>query len=374
MDEDSSATPVPAVEPGAPPAKWWTIQSPGTILVVLALINFLNYVDRMVLSPLVPFLKDPVEKGGLGLSSSQAGLLQTAFMVVHSLASIPLGIVADRYLRTRVIAIGVGLWSLATAAAGFARSFAQIFVMRAAVGIGEATYAPAASALISERFSRAARARALGVFQLGMVFGGAVGLIAGGVVAATWSWRAAFFVVGAPGLMLTALVLCIREPRRARGKAVRPATGPRPSGSAAFAVTTPEGMSAALWINVAGILITFFTGAIMFWAPQFILDARYGGDKAFLKIVSMQFGTIAVVAGIAGVMAGAFVADRLERSLRGGRVPGARAGHPVRGPRAGRVLQRLVRGADPGRAARRRAGPPARHRDRDLPVPGARPG
>src|SRR5439155_8928235 len=104
----------------------------------------------------------------------EVGLLQSAFMIVHSIASIPLGVLADRYLRKRLIAIGVGLWSLATAVAGFAGSFAQIFVARAAVGIGEATYAPAASALISDRFPESERARAMGVFQLGTILGGGV--------------------------------------------------------------------------------------------------------------------------------------------------------------------------------------------------------
>jgi MFS family permease len=154
----------------------WAITSPTALLVILALINFLNYVDRMVISGLVPFLQD--RRDGLGLTSSEVGLLQGAFMVVHSLASIPLGLLADRFLRRRLIAIGVGLWSLATAAAGFAANFLQIFVARAAVGIGEATYAPAASALISDRFKPEQRARALGAFQLGMVLGGAVGFAA----------------------------------------------------------------------------------------------------------------------------------------------------------------------------------------------------
>src|SRR5688572_15091506 len=104
------------------------ITSPYAILAILTAINFLNYVDRQVVGGLVPHLKLSVAEGGLGLTSTQAGLLQSAFMIVHSVASIPLGIVADRVLRKRLIALGVGLWSFATAAAGLARTFGQMFV------------------------------------------------------------------------------------------------------------------------------------------------------------------------------------------------------------------------------------------------------
>src|SRR5688572_11825564 len=137
---------------GRVPPVMWRVSSPYQVLAILTFINFLNYVDRMVLSGILPKLQDPVAAGGLGLTSSQAGLLQAASMVVHSVASIPLGIAADRFLRRRLIALGVGLWSIATALAGFARSYGQLFVSRAAVGIGEASYAPAATALISEYF------------------------------------------------------------------------------------------------------------------------------------------------------------------------------------------------------------------------------
>jgi MFS transporter, Spinster family, sphingosine-1-phosphate transporter len=289
----------------------WKLSSPIAILVVLALINFLNYVDRMVLAPLVPLLKAPVEEGGLGLSSDKIGLLQLAFMLVHSLASIPLGLLADRYLRKRLIAIGVGVWSVATAAAGLANSFAQLFVARATVGIGEATYAPAASALISDRFSSATRARALGVFQLGMVLGGAVGVVAGGIVAGEWGWRAAFYVVGVPGLVLAVVALLIHETPRVPAAAVTSAPVAPPE------KLPPESRIALAWINVAGILVTFFTGAVMFWGPDFVLRYHYGNDTRFLKEVSASFGAVATLAGIGGVLAGSFLADRLERRRPG---------------------------------------------------------
>lgn len=286
----------------------WEIVSPGALLAILAFINFLNYVDRTVIGGLVPFLKD--RENGLGLTSSQVGLLQSAFMIVHSIASIPLGVLADRYLRKRLIAIGVGMWSVATALAGFAQSFTQIFVARAAVGIGEATYAPAASALISDRFPASERARAMGVFQLGTIVGGGVGLIVGGYVARAWGWRAAFFVVGLPGLVLSILVLFLHE----RDPAPKV---DKPSLSLRIPLGVPASITALMWIVTAGILTSFFTGALQIWGPTFLLRALFNGDKMRINEVNFHFGPIILLAGTLGAFAGSYVADRLEARYPG---------------------------------------------------------
>lgn len=288
---------------------------------VLTLINFFNYVDRQVLTPLIPLLKLPVSEGGLGLSDTEAGMLHTAFMVVHSVAAIPLGILADRWMRPRVIAAGVGLWSVATAAAGLAHSYAQLFVARAAVGIGEAAYAPAASALISERFPPAQRARALGVFQLGMLVGTAIGIVAGGVVAAAFGWRSAFFIVGLPGLVLTVLALMIwdrrpRERRRDRPGATTIAV--TQAGSLSLRAGTPGVRPALVLINATGVLITFFVGAVSLWGIEFLVRYHFAGDTERLGEATLMFGIVGTIAGIAGAITGSTVSDRVER-----RTPGA---------------------------------------------------
>lgn len=290
------------------------ISSPGAVLFILGFINLFNYVDRAVVAPLVPLLQKPVSQGGLGLSGSQAGSLQLAFMIVHSLASVPLGVAADRYLRTRVIASGVALWSLATALGGLAHSFSTLFLARAAVGIGEATYAPAASALISERFSPAVRARALGAFQLGMVLGGAIGVALGGWVGGRWGFRIAFFVVGLPGLLLAGLTLFVYEARRERGAV----SSPMSSASLALPARVLFRSPAIVWIHVTGVFVTFFTGAFIFWGTAFILRYHYGGQtERYLARVSASFGAAATLGGFLGVLAGSFVADRLEERHQG---------------------------------------------------------
>lgn len=326
----------------APPAAAgrFTVVTPSSTLVILALINFFNYVDRQVLAPLIPLLEAPVAEGGLGLSSTEAGLLHTAFMIVHSVASIPLGILADRWLRTRVIAIGVGLWSLATAAAGLARNYSELFIARAAVGIGEAAYAPAASALISERFTPAQRARALGVFQLGMLVGTAVGVVTGGVVASAFGWRTAFFIVGLPGLILTALALLIYErPRPRVARATARGDGPPVDASIALQWKTPGARAAIVAINAAGVLITFFVGAVALWGIAFLLRYHFDGDKSHLDEATMLFGLVGTVAGIAGALSGSIVADRIERRRPGaGRLTAVGVGALVGAPCAAIAL------------------------------------
>ncbi len=284
----------------------WRISSPVTVLIILTLINFLNYVDRQVLSGLIPHLKDPVH--GLGLDDGQIGILQSAFMVVHSVASIPLGVLAERMLRTRLIAVGVGVWSIATAIAGFAQSFWQLFAARASVGIGEAAYAPAASALISEKFSDKARGRAMGVFQAGMVFGGGVGLVAGAAVASQWGWRSAFFLVGLPGFVLVLVAMAIAE-------APPPARVGKQKATAELRKII--GTPAVFWVYLAGILITFFVGAFQHWGLEFVIRYHYQGDADRSGEVAAAFGPTVLIAAVAGVVVGSILGDKLEKRRPG---------------------------------------------------------
>jgi MFS family permease len=283
----------------------WEIVSPGALLAILALINFLNYVDRTVIGGIAPYLHDD-----LRLSHREIGFLQSAFTIVHSIASIPLGYLADRVLRKRLIAIGVAVWSFATAAAGLARSFGHLFVARAVVGIGEATYAPAASALISGRFDESKRSRAMGIFQLGTFLGGAIGLIVGSAAASAWGWPAAFFVVGLPGFALAVLILFVHERDPAP-------PSDKPSRSVRIPLGVPTSISAIVWIVVTGILTSFFTGALQTWGPAFLLRALFGGDKRHMNQVNLHLGPIIVLSGLAGIFVGSIIADRLEARYPG---------------------------------------------------------
>jgi MFS family permease len=288
------------------------LTSGASLLAVMAAINFVNYMDRAIIGPLLTHLEAPIAQGGLALEPRETGLLGSAFMLVHSIASIPLGILAGYVLRKHIIAVGVALWSVATAGAALARSFTQLFIARALVGIGEAAYAPAATALISDRFLPEHRSRAMGVFNLGMFLGGAVGLGLGAPLAQHLGWRSAFFVAGLPGLVLAVLVLFLAEKRRRGGKTSvegHPSTAITHAPPAFRDVKPLLRSRAFLAVNAVGILITFFVGALQFYAVRY-LEQVHGipGHES-----GPRFGFIAAVAGLLGVGAGSYLADRLTR-------------------------------------------------------------
>ncbi len=177
-------------------------------LTILTSINFLNYIDRDIIFGLVPIIQ-----ARFAVSYSQAGLLNTVFSIVHSVCTLPLGWVADRFSRRKVISYGVLFWSLATFLSGLAPTFRSLLMARGLVGVGEAAYAPAATAIITGSFPRRVRARVQGVFDLGMFVGGAIGIALGPVLMGWVGWQSAFFVVGIPGFLLAKSILGIEEPR-----------------------------------------------------------------------------------------------------------------------------------------------------------------
>lgn len=149
-------------------------QTRRRVLMILMLVNFVNYVDRQIIFSLFPAIRRE-----FGLTFAQLGSLATVFTVVLSLASFPLGVLADRISRRAVISAGVLFWSGATFFSGLAGSFRSLLAARGLVGIGEAAYAPAGSAVISAVFPPEMRARVQGAFDVGMFIGGAVGIALG---------------------------------------------------------------------------------------------------------------------------------------------------------------------------------------------------
>ncbi|HXF94938.1 MAG TPA: MFS transporter [Gemmatimonadales bacterium] len=174
---------------------------------LLTLINVLNYTDRNVVFALF----EPIKRD-LGLSDQELGWLGSAYVIVLSLAALPLGVLGDLKSRRAVIAFGVALWSTFTALGGVVRSFWQLFFCRAMVGVGEAGYGPAAQAIIAEFYRGHRRAFAIGIYSVGMAFGGVLGVWLGGVLSERFGWRATFVIMGVPGFLLAALASQLREP------------------------------------------------------------------------------------------------------------------------------------------------------------------
>lgn len=193
------------------------------VLSVLVIVYILNFIDRQILSILAVDIKRD-----LALTDGQLGFLGgAAFAVFYALFGVPLGRLADRWHRVRLLTIGLVLWSTMTALSGFARNYLTLSLARMGVGVGEATASPTAYSLISDYFPSRQRATALAIYSSGLYLGGGVSLLIGAKISQVWDaanpgggigglvgWQAAFLAVGAPGLLLALWVASLREPKR----------------------------------------------------------------------------------------------------------------------------------------------------------------
>jgi predicted MFS family arabinose efflux permease len=272
-------------------------------LVVLTAINLLNYLDRYVVAPIVPDLK-----GAMNLTDTQLGWLVPAFMLVYMIAAPVFGSWGDRGSRTRPIAIGVFIWSLATMASGLARTYPQLLAGRALVGIGEAAYVAIAPALLADCFRAESRGRVYSVLNMAIPVGSALGYILGGLVSHHFGWRAAFFVAGAPGLLLAGAVLWLPDPPRGAQDAMVPVVpaaraAPAPGPVAVYWSLLQRTPYLLLVLGYAA--YTFALGGLAFWMPTF-LERVHGIPKVQ---ATTGFGAIVVVTGFLGTFAGGWLGD-----------------------------------------------------------------
>ena len=194
------------------------------VLIVLMVVYVFNFIDRSILTILGPYIQKD-----LGLSDGQIGLLSgTVFALFYGLFGLALGRLADTWVRTWTIALGLAIWSGMTALSGFATSFGTLAAARVGVGVGEASASPAAYSLLGDWFPREKRATALSIYSSGIFIGAGLSFAISGIVVAGWTkayagggaplgltaWQAAFLIIGLPGLVLAALVMTLREPPR----------------------------------------------------------------------------------------------------------------------------------------------------------------
>ena len=227
----------------------------------------------------------------------------------------PAALSVDRWSRVNAIAVMGATWSLATLACGLAQSYAQLFIARAAVGAGEAGYGPAAGALLSTVFPTDKRATVLGALQAAAPLGTTLGLVLGGIFAATWGWRAAFGLVAVPSLILALAFLLMRDYR----------TVPiiRRAGGVGHLRTTLAELFRA-WSGVAaiagGALQLMVVSTLYTWLPSY-LNRSYG----LAVTQATNLAAAVILAGMIGTIVFAYVADRVaSRDPRGRlRVPAA---------------------------------------------------
>ncbi len=213
-----------AMPPVGGPYAWY-------VLALMVLVYVMNFIDRQILSILAEDIKRDLD-----LTDAQLGFLYgTAFAVFYALFGIPIGRLADNWVRTRLLALGLTLWSGMTALSGLAGSFTQLSLARIGVGVGEAAAGPSAYSMISDWFPKARRATALSIYAAGLYLGGGVSLLIGAVVVRGWNeaypgggplglvgWQAAFMAVGIPGLLLALWVATLIEPQRGRADGLPP--------------------------------------------------------------------------------------------------------------------------------------------------------
>ena len=293
-------------------------------------INVVNYLDRLIAVAVGPTLK-----AEFGLSDRAIGLISSAFLLVYTLAALPLGLLADRARsRARIVALGVGLWSLFSGLTAAARGFAGLVVTRALVGVGEASYYPAGTALLSAYYHREARARVMGRWQAGQIVGALLAfLLAGGLFAilpASVAWRVAFLIAALPGLALAALMWRVADAPASRpvGELSAPNTPPpspaRPGGLIQQIVAALRIPSIWVVIALQAIIFTVVTPSITF-LPIYV-RSHNGPFHLTPAHASLLTGGIVVVGGLIGALLGGPLADWLRRWFPGARVLAAGAG------------------------------------------------
>jgi MFS family permease len=274
-------------------------------LAILTLVNLFNYLDRWVVAAVVESLKKSLQ-----LSDTQIGLLPTGFIIVYTLTSPLFGAFGDRRARPPLVALGVAIWSVATSMAGFARGFLSLFISRSGVGVGEAAYGTIAPALLADFFPLEKRGRVLAVFFSAIPIGSAAGYVLGGLVDQHFGWRAAFWIAGAPGLLLALLVMFVKDPPRGLHDHV----------AAVSLAEASEDVAPAHWTDAYRDLFrnrpfiltalgygayTFALGGLAFWMPAFLERVR-GMPRSEATVT---FGAIALATGFVGTFAGGWLGD-----------------------------------------------------------------
>ncbi len=277
-------------------------------LAIVTLLNFLNYIDRSILAAVLPRVQEE-----LRLTDFRAGLLAFAFLIAYFITSPFFGALGDRMSRTRLMAAGVGAWSLATAASGLARSFAQMMMARASVGVGEAGYATISPALLSDYFPPRQRGRVFAVFYVALPVGIAVGYLIGGFIEPVLGWRAAFYVVGLPGIALALLALTAADPPRGISENVVTVNAPEPFWTTLGALLRNRPYAG----TVAGYTAyTFALGGLSYWMPKYLVLAR----GVALSQANYIVGGVTVLAGLAGTFAGGYIGDFLALRMKNGQI------------------------------------------------------
>lgn len=274
------------------------------VLAMLVVVYIFNFLDRQI----VTILAEPI-KNDLGLNDTQIGLMTgLAFAVFYTVLGIPIARLADRANRVSIISVALVIWSGMTALCGVAQNFYQMLAARIGVGVGEAGCSPPAHSLIADYYPPEQRASALSIYALGIPIGSILGLLAGGWIAEFWGWRAAFFIVGLPGILLAIIVkLTLLEPIRGMSDTSHMAGGEQPP--LVETMVTLLRNRTMVHIAMGGALTSFVGYGLGQWLPAYFIRIHDMG----IAETATYFGLVLGVASAIGTVLGGNLADRFAR-------------------------------------------------------------
>lgn len=274
---------------------------PRLTLALLTGLNILNYIDRNVLLSVQPLVKNEFHS-----SDAEIGFLTSAFFLTYMFAAPVVGWMGDRYSRKLLVVTGVTVWSGFTLLTWLVHDYSELLVRHAIVGIGEASYATIAPSLIADLFPLEKRGRMLAIFNCGLPFGSAGGIIVGAYFGHHFGWRVPFMLAGIPGFLLALALWFLPEPPRGRSDHF--------DVSATRSTFSGLLVNPAFWTATMGLaMYTFAVGGLQVWIPTFLNRVRgLPVDKA-----GEVFGAIAAFNGIVAVMLGGWLGDRLLKRHHG---------------------------------------------------------
>ena len=279
------------------------------VLGVLFFVIMLNFLDRQVIS----ILAEPI-KQDMGLSDKQLGLMSgLSFALFYTTLAIPVAALADKWNRSRIIAIAISIWSAMTMLSGTAQNFLQLFLARVGVGIGESACSPASHSLITDYFPPERRASAMGIYGSAVPLGAFFALAGGGWIVDAFSWRAAFFLAGVPGVVIGLVVwFTVREPRGS--VSLKNAFKSNPSTIKLKDAVIELSAQPTYWhLVAAGVLLQFVAyGTAAFYGSLYIRVFEISYSELGLKL-----GIMVAIAGISGAWLGGRIGDKFDKDHPG---------------------------------------------------------
>jgi predicted MFS family arabinose efflux permease len=295
--ESTTLARIPVVSQARPDARAWFV------LGVLCFVYVINFLDRQLLSILAKPIQDE-----LGVTDGQLGLISGLyFALFYCVLAIPIGWIADRTNRVRLLSVACAVWSAATVACGMSANYAQLAAARMAVGVGEAGGVPPSYAIISDYFPSGQRGTALSIYNFGPPIGMALGIAFGASIAAAYSWRLAFVVLGAVGIGAALIVwLLVREP--VRGALDAPRADAAPEEKAPFWPTCRMFFSrpVLLRLSIATGVTQIVTYAILNFTTLFLMREK----GMTLGQVAIYYSLLIVLCVSAGMYTSGRLIDR----------------------------------------------------------------